>query len=296
MSMRLVTRLALATAVLSASLLLPSSISAEGERFVTIAAQCVAPKDGGLLPDVQVRIENDSGLTVTVGYAGAFGITEGAVQGFSLAEPEMPEIVAIANTKSASVKAPWIGGELRRSSTVAVMVVTSAGVFLPACGADEEPLRFEYAGDLPKLGEEEDAESAQIAAEMIGQLESWLAYPALYSLLHPEARAQIPYAAIACWYQERFGPPVKGDAKTIYSTKATDVVFEDWTYAVSGTLFEGSASVTYEQKTGVFPDEDPVEPAEMHLVRVAGLWNWFFGASAEGVAALKTDCDLPKFT
>ena len=158
--------------------------------------------------------------------------------------------------------------------------------------------RCQHAGDLAFRTERHDGAQPPgggIAAEAIGQLEAWRAYPALYALLHPDAQEAVSFAAMTCWYSVRFGPPHTDETQTIFSTEATDVAADDWTWGVNGTTYDGSAEVTYEQAIGQSEDAEPDESV-MHLVEVDGVWRWFFGGSAEGVAGLATDCELPETT
>jgi hypothetical protein len=268
------------------------------ERYVTAAATCLQTlgSDTGL-PLVEVAIENRSDLTLHVAYVRSFGsapIRQESPTGLKLEAPQAVTVIDVPDGETVTFEAPWAGGELRRSHTILALVVTSAGIFLPACDTDE-PERMTYQGDAPEGKRAAMEESAAIAADAIGQLEAWRAYPALYALLHPDAQDAVSYAAMTCWYSVRFGPPDTDDTQTIYSTETTDVASDDWTWAVNGARYDGSAEVTYEQAIGRSEDAKP-EGSKMHLVQVDGVWRWFFGGSAEGVAGLATDCELPETT
>jgi hypothetical protein len=277
----------------------PMPAVAAEDRYVSVGATCVRDiSSESLFPTVEVTIENESGLTLSISYLHSFGSPPDSARtltGLKMEDPGDLPVETIPDGETVTHEATWGGGDLTRSDTVSVLAVTSAGVFLSSCN-DEEPHTYVYEGDTPIVEGEEAEESATIAALAIGQLESWRAYPALYSLIHPEARERISFEQITCWYVERYGPPVTDDVQTIFSTEVSKVVWADWTWNVSGTLFEESAEITYSQSSGFSPEESESVEAVMHLVREDGLWRWFFGSSAEGVAAMSSSCDLPATT
>lgn len=295
---RLIGSLLLGLAILATSLPVTRPAAAQDERYVSASVECVRLLDAdGPLPTIEVTIENRSAVPVNIAYLQAFGTLrtdDVALTGLSLARPERIKVTELPDGESITVEAPWIGGELRRSDRIVALIVTSAGVFLPACG-DEEPQRVTFNGDAPDGREEAEAEGARIAAEALGQLESWLAYPVLYALLHPDARSEVPYLAMACWYDNRFGRSAGDDRQTIFSTEVTNVDRETWTWNVTGEEYDDSALVEYEQVIGTEPDVEPT-PASMHLVIVDGVWRWFFGGSADGLKQMPRDCDLPEFS
>jgi hypothetical protein len=288
----------LTLAILATPLLSARTVGAQEERFVSAAVECVRVLDAeGPLPTVEVTIENQSDLTLHIAFVQSFGTLrsdEGSLPGLSLARPERISVTELPDGESVTLEAPWNGGELKKSDTIVAMIVTSAGIFLPGCG-DEEPQRMTYDGETPDGASAQDAESAAIAAATLGQLESWLAYPALYALLHPDARSEVPYLAMACWYDLRFGAAAGDERQTIYSTEVKEVGREPWTWAVTGEAYEESAVVNYEQVIGTAPDAEPTE-ASMHLVQVDGIWRWFFGGSAEGIEKMPRNCDLAEFS
>lgn len=290
--------LLLTLAVLATPLLGARTAGAQDERFVTAEVECLRLLDAeGPLPTIEVTIENQSGLTLRIAYLQSFGTLrsdDGSLNGLSLAKPKKISVTDLPDGESVTLEAPWSGRELKRSDTIVALIVTSAGVFLPACG-DEKPQRVTYGGETPDGARAEDEESARIAAAALGQLESWLAFPVLYALLHPDARSEVPYMAMACWYDRQFGAAAGDKRQTIYSTAVKEVGRESWTWAVTGEAYDESALVSYEQVIGTSPDAKPTE-ASMHLVQVDGIWRWFFGGSAEGIANMPQDCDLPDFS
>jgi hypothetical protein len=290
--------LLLTLAILATPLLSARTGGAQEARFVTAAVECVRVLDAeGPLPAVEVTIENQSDLTLRIAYVQSFGTLrsdDGSLPGLSLAKPKKISVTELSDGERVTIEAPWNGGELKRSDTIVALIVTSAGVFLPACG-DEEPQRMNYDGETPDGASAQDAESAAIAAATLGQLVSWLAYPVLYALLHPDARSEVPYMAMACWYDQRFGAAAGDERQMIYSTEVKEVGHEPWTWAVTGDAYEDSAVVSYEQVIGTSPDAEPTE-ASMHLVQVDGIWRWFFGGSAEAIAKMPKECGLAEFS
>ena len=173
----------------------------------------------------------------------------------------------------------------RQGEFGAALVVTSAGILMPMCDGREvglnRPLGFDAANDEVL---------ATIAAETIGALEMWRAYPALYALLHPDAQALISFETIACWYADQFGLP--SDWKEgVFQTTVIDVTFNPWTWSVNGEEYAGAVAITYQQQIGTMARTEAVE-STMHLVPEAGQYRWFFGSSLDSIEALPTDCDL----
>jgi hypothetical protein len=268
------------------------------ERYVSVDVECDEAR-GGTTPRIEVTIANHSGLPLAVAYLSSFATAEAVgaagLQGLPLEEPAEQPTIDVENGETVTLRAPWLGPRPRASHPVMIaLVVTSAGAFIPAC-EDPQAQRLTFDGPVGTVAEE-TIESATVAAEMIGQLEAWHAYPALYAILHPDAQAEASFEKVACWYAAQFGPPQTDETRTIYSTEVLDVEIVEWTWSVSGTTYEGAAEVTYEQTTGVFPDADEPEETEEHLVWHDGVWRWFFGTSPERLADLPDECDLPETT
>ena len=97
-----------------------------------------------------------------------------------------------------------------------------AGAFLASC-SDTEPQTYTYEETTTPVKEsDEAAESAEIAALTIGQLESWRAYPALYTLIHPDVREKISFKQITCcttsWISPRLRAlPSASSRRRVYS-------------------------------------------------------------------------------
>jgi hypothetical protein len=169
--------------------------------------------------------------------------------------------------------------------------VTNVGVLVPACSdrpvdADEIVL-----GPAPSSDEEAREEAVTLAVQTLGRLESYRAYPALYRLLHPDAQAEVPFAAMACWYAAQYDLPVDPLLTLVFWNTVDSVAFGPWTWDVTGTSYPDAAAVEYRQLAGTIVESEETSSV-MHLVEFDGQWRWFFGTSAEDLAALPTDCDL----
>lgn len=271
-------------------------VRAAATRTVTASATC--DRSAGGLPTVQVTVTNNSLLLIHVAYAvsysGPEAISARGLEGLLQTETPEQQIVDIENGESATLDAPWAGREERDGEAVSAIVITSAGLLLPTCGA--RPSHIENPNPQPVVAGEEGMESATAMAKTIGSLESLKAYPALYALLHPDVRKLVPFEAVACFYAAQYGPPLTETTKLVYSTDVTDVSFVSWTWPVNGTAYERVAEVTYTQKIGVFPHSDVIGPMVEHLVRVDGVWRWFFGTDAAALSDLPTECGLPAYT
>lgn len=123
------------------------------------------------------------------------------------------------------------------------------------------------------------ASDTQDAADMafyLSELEVNGQFNALYDLIHPDAHAIIPRAAVVGWYQNEFAPRGASPA-TI-----TDVRFITWTWAVTGVTYRRTAEVSFVQ---TFWDggANTVLEDVVRLVKSDGAWRWFFGRSREFV-------------
>ena len=119
-----------------------------------------------------------------------------------------------------------------------------------------------------------DAEAAAIVAVEFSALEASGDFNTLYDHIHPDARAEIPRAAVIGWFQNEFAPRRPGIATV------TGVNFVSWTWGVTGQTYPYTAEVSFLQP---FADgtvlEDIVRPVQDHK----GEWRWFFGRSREFV-------------
>ena len=176
-----------------------------------------------------------------------------------------------------------------------MLVVTSGGLALTSCQGNGATV-VSLPGPLPTVAGEEGMESAAIAAKTIGQLESWRAYAPLYSLLHPDAQRQFSFDQVACWYVGQYGLPGTQDSTTIYSTEVKEVNFVNWTWAGGLKEYTSVAEVHVDQDTGVFPKQGDHVAGVEHLVRVDGIWRWFFGTAVDSAAHMTESCGLPAST
>jgi hypothetical protein len=131
-----------------------------------------------------------------------------------------------------------------------------------------------YLAWLPTSAFASDAQDAADMAYYLSELEANGQFNALYDLIHPDAHAIIPRAAVIGWYQNEFAPRGASPA-TI-----TGVRFVSWTWAVTGKTYPRTAEVSFVQ---TFWDggANIVLEDVVRLVRTDGEWRWFFGRSRE---------------
>ena len=192
---------------------------------------------------------------------------------------------------SRALSAPW--DDLRDGEGYAggALVVTNLGLLMPTCGDRPEDADRLTLRRAPSTTNGARREAVRIAAETLGQLETWRAYPALYALLHSDVRAEVPFRAVACWYAERYGLPETPAYPGPFSVKVRHVHFGAWTWSVTGKGFPDAAEVTYRQQVGTVGKTEPVDGVE-HLAFADSQWRWFFGVDPEDVTNQPTDCDL----
>jgi hypothetical protein len=286
---RLVPLIALA-ALLAASLGAPTLARAQTARSVTASARCIDAGAGGQ-PEVEVTLTNQTGEALTVSYVHGFTTSQVFVPMMRMEEPDSSTAVVIADGTTETVRAPWddlgdlpgyIGGAL---------VVTNMGALVPVCSERAVDADEIMLGPAPASDEEARQEAVTIAVQTLGRLESWRAYPALYQLLHPDAQAEAPFTALACWYAAQYGLPDEPLTTLVFGNDVDAVAFGPWTWGVTGETYPDAATVDYRQEVGTIVDVDEVA-STMHLVEADGQWRWFFGASEEALAALPVDCDL----
>jgi predicted metalloprotease len=116
------------------------------------------------------------------------------------------------------------------------------------------------------------SEAAEAAREF-SLLEADRDFDALYDRMHPDARAVVPRSAVVGWY-ESFFTNRETDELTV-----DDVVYEPWTWGVSGVRYDDAVTVRFLQPYWIDGELTEV-PGEVHLVESADGWGWFFGASA----------------
>jgi hypothetical protein len=260
--------------------LAPAQAAAQSSgRQVTASADCleVTQVDEG---SIEVTIDNDAGMPIAVSYVEPFITGQAFSPEWSMTDPGNTRVRTVEDGDRLTLSVPW--NDLPRDGELgAALVVTSAGVLMPMCDGRAVELNRPLGADA-----ESDEALATIAAETIGALEMWRAYPALYALLHPDGQDLIPFEAIACWYADQFGLPTDW-REGIFETTVLDVSFGDWTWSVTGEEYADTAEITYEQMVGT----EPVE-GSMHLVLEDGQYRWFFGSSLDAINSLPTNCGL----
>lgn len=132
--------------------------------------------------------------------------------------------------------------------------------------------RAELAGVVVLGGAElpsvPNTDTALAAAEAISRLEVSGQIDALYALLHADAQAIVPRAAVAGWYEHDF--PARGADPAV----ATKVRFIPWTWQVNGKHYPEAAEVAYRQTLA----DGTIVRDEVRLVQDSrGEWRWFFG-------------------
>lgn len=119
-----------------------------------------------------------------------------------------------------------------------------------------------------------DAEAAATVAVELSALEASGDFNTLYDRIHPDARAEIPRAAVIGWFQNEFAPRGPG------ISTVTDVNFVSWTWGVTGQTYPYTAEVSFLQP---FADGTIVEDVVRLVQDHKGEWRWFFGRSREFV-------------
>jgi hypothetical protein len=276
--------------LLASSLWLPYLGSAQSARVVTASARCV-DAGSGQLPEVIVSLTNQTGAPLTVSYTHGFTTTQAFDILMQTAYAGDVSPIVMQNGETRTLRAKWDDLRQGPGSFGAALVVTNAGALVPLCSDRPVDADQILLGPAPVSVDEARREAVQIATQMLGQLESWRAYPALYQLLHPNARAEVPFAALACWYAERYGLPGEPRRTMVFGYAVDDIAFGSWTWAVTGQTYPDAAAVAYREKIGTIAATEEV-PSSMHLVEAGGQWRWFFGISRAGLDALPADCQL----
>lgn len=117
-----------------------------------------------------------------------------------------------------------------------------------------------------------DAVAAADVARELSRLEAERDFEAIYDLLHPDARAAVPRAALVGWYEADLA------GKRTAELSVTDVAFVSWTWGVTGKTYARTAEVSFVQPYWTDGVRTEV-PGVLHLVAADGGWRWFFGAS-----------------
>lgn len=272
-------------------------VRAAAPRTVTARVACarVIGEASGL-PKIEATIKNRTGAPLRIGYLRAFGTAqnlEGGFTGLAMSASASEETITVEDGQTRRFPVEWGGVALKRSDAIVALIVTNAGLLLPGCG-EQEPRTLTLPADAPADDDAATVEAAARGAEMIGQLESLRAYPALYALMHPDGRAAVSLEAMTCWYLGQFGPPVTPDTPAVVATTVESVRIADWTWGVNGKIYPDAAEVKQTQEIGVPPKGGEAETATIHLVEEDGIWRWFFGATREGIAGLTESCAIPE--
>lgn len=110
----------------------------------------------------------------------------------------------------------------------------------------------------------------------LSELEASGDFNALYDLIHPDAHAVVPRAAVIGWFQDEFAPRGPG------VSTVTEIRFVEWTWPVTGRTYPRTAEVSYEQPFA----NGTVEAGVVRLVQdETGDWRWFFGRDRAFVEA-----------
>ncbi len=126
----------------------------------------------------------------------------------------------------------------------------------------------------PTLAQDPGADAAQAAVEL-SRLEAEGDYEALYDRMHPDAQAVVPRETVVGWYEAESAPLGPG-VITVLSVR-----FIDWTWAVTGATYPGTAEVTFSQPYA----NGTVTEGVLRLVESGGEWQWFFGRDRAFVEA-----------
>lgn len=119
-----------------------------------------------------------------------------------------------------------------------------------------------------------DSENAARVTVELSELEATGNINALYDRIHPDARAEIPRAAVIGWFENEFVPLGPGVSTVI------DVRFVSWTWQVTGQTYPYTAEVSFTQP---FRNGSVVEDVVRLVEDRNGEWRWFFGRSREFV-------------
>lgn len=259
-------------------------------RTVTASATCNENGKNGQ-PEVLAKVTNNTGSPLVVSYLHGVTTPQTFQVHMTMADPGNLSPVTIPNGENKTIRAAWddLRGSVGAGSSGAALLVTNFGILTPLCG-DAQPAKITL-GLAPLADVDAQQEVVKIAAEDMGTLESWRAYPALYALLHPDVKAATSFPAVACWYANQYGTIDAPIGDGITATTVTDIAFGSWTWAVNGKTYPNAAMVTTSQQIGSIASSPPVTATE-HLVAADGQWRWFFGLSQAALAAQPTTCDL----
>ena len=126
----------------------------------------------------------------------------------------------------------------------------------------------------PTLPDLPDVDTALAAAEDLSRLEASNQIESVYDLLHPAAKAIVPFAAVEGWYAD--ASPARGASPAA----ALKIRFIPWTWEVTGQSYPYTAEIAYRQ---TLADGTSIRD-EVRLVKADdGVWRWFFGRDRDFV-------------
>jgi hypothetical protein len=265
-----------------------SAQDARANRNVYARAECFH-SSGAAGSTVSVDIENEYGRSIVVLYVHGFTSGEAFNPEFAMEEPDPTLDVVIEDGDSEQVSGGWDVFGIEGREMGSVLVVTSSGVLIPVCGGESASLENE-PGTLPGSDRDELLESVDVFVDTYGRLFSWHAYPALYTLLHPDVQERVGFYQFACWSVEHFGTAAEWK-EVVFDTTVTGVVLEDWEWRGGEIEYDDVAEVFYEQEVGSLA-ETRIEESVMHLEEVDGAWRWFFGSSPQSIEELPDRCSF----
>ena len=127
---------------------------------------------------------------------------------------------------------------------------------------------------LPRSARTQSADDPLSAAETLSQFEVNGQIDFLCNFMHSDSLREVPRYAVYRWYREEFLP--SGPSSAV----STGVRYVDWTWAVNGMTYPGTAEVSYSQ---AFADGSVIQDV-VRLVWQDGRWCWFFGRSREFIS------------
>jgi hypothetical protein len=130
------------------------------------------------------------------------------------------------------------------------------------------------AASHPEIPPIPDSETALGAAQNLSFLETSGQLDGLYDLLHPDAKAIVPRAAVVGWYEAE--SPARGASVA----EVVKVRMIPWTWQVNGRMYPQTAEVAFRQ---ILADGTMLRD-EVRLVKDSrGEWGWFFGRDRDFV-------------
>jgi predicted metalloprotease len=165
-----------------------------------------------------------------------------------------------------------VEGRLFRASFAALILACLLSAWAPFLAAASVSVNQSSGKAVVVTQVDDPAAAAAATAREFSRLEADRAFDELYERMHPDALAVAPRSAVVGWYEGFFAGIDIGELTVI------DVVFEPWTWGVTGTVYDNAVTVRYSQPYTTAGVTEEVE-GEVHLVPFGDEWGWFFGAS-----------------